>query len=208
MSSDVIQYLGRKLLSSIDVLEKAGKLSKTANALDVRRHPAPLRTSKRFLLRYSRILKRNLVQLQILKTGEYEATEGNISKYDGLSNLGLKPGFAYQGPSLLLTEPESGQPNVKLRKRNLAYVIVILMSSGVATAVSAVSMIRGPQAIGAPICDISTIAAWQRIERIGLQDTCNNRGFQAIPNGYSPERSSPEDRQFYERHSDWTENGR
>ncbi|GFW20633.1 hypothetical protein TNCV_1048561 [Trichonephila clavipes] len=44
----------RMVLSGIDVSEKAGKGSKTTNALDVRRIPTPLRTSKRFMWRYVR----------------------------------------------------------------------------------------------------------------------------------------------------------
>ncbi|GFX96212.1 hypothetical protein TNCV_2291001 [Trichonephila clavipes] len=45
----VIHYRERKLLSDIDVSEKAGKVSKTANALGVHRLLAPLKTSKWFL---------------------------------------------------------------------------------------------------------------------------------------------------------------
>ncbi|GFY30000.1 hypothetical protein TNCV_4073131 [Trichonephila clavipes] len=50
----VIHYLERKLLSGIDVSEKARKVSKSTNALGVRRLPVPLETSKRFL-RYIKI---------------------------------------------------------------------------------------------------------------------------------------------------------
>ncbi|GFX97173.1 hypothetical protein TNCV_556631 [Trichonephila clavipes] len=44
-----IYYQKRKLLSSINVSEKAGHVSKSKNALEVHRLPAPLKTSKRFL---------------------------------------------------------------------------------------------------------------------------------------------------------------
>ncbi|GFX77588.1 hypothetical protein TNCV_1751991 [Trichonephila clavipes] len=47
-----IHYRKRKILSGIHVLEKAGKVSKTMNALDVFRLPAPLKTLKGFLQRY------------------------------------------------------------------------------------------------------------------------------------------------------------
>ncbi|GFU71512.1 hypothetical protein TNCV_1819941 [Trichonephila clavipes] len=40
MRKDVIHYLESKLLSGIDISEKAGKGSKTTDALDVRRLPA------------------------------------------------------------------------------------------------------------------------------------------------------------------------
>ncbi|GFX30500.1 hypothetical protein TNCV_3461511 [Trichonephila clavipes] len=49
MCKAVIHYRERKFLSGIDVSEKAGKVSKTTNALDVRRLPTPLKTSERFL---------------------------------------------------------------------------------------------------------------------------------------------------------------
>ncbi|GFS49699.1 hypothetical protein TNCV_4344131 [Trichonephila clavipes] len=52
MYKAVIHYRERKLLSGIDVSEKAGKVSKTANALDVSRLPTPLKRLKRFLRRY------------------------------------------------------------------------------------------------------------------------------------------------------------
>ncbi|GFW26491.1 hypothetical protein TNCV_1164271 [Trichonephila clavipes] len=45
-------YHERKLLSDNDVSEKAGKVPKTTNALDFRRLPAPLKTSKKFLRRH------------------------------------------------------------------------------------------------------------------------------------------------------------
>ncbi|GFU85746.1 hypothetical protein TNCV_3687941 [Trichonephila clavipes] len=54
MCKAVIDYRGRKFLSGIDVSEKAGKVSKTANTLDVRRLPVPLITSKMFLRRNER----------------------------------------------------------------------------------------------------------------------------------------------------------
>ncbi|GFT92483.1 hypothetical protein TNCV_1053811 [Trichonephila clavipes] len=53
MCKAVIHYGKRKLLSDIDVSKKAGNVSKTTNALDVRRLPAPLNTLKRFLRRYA-----------------------------------------------------------------------------------------------------------------------------------------------------------
>ncbi|GFV97421.1 hypothetical protein TNCV_2039301 [Trichonephila clavipes] len=48
----VRHYHKRKLLSDIDVSGKAGKVSKTANALDIHRLPTPLKTLKRFLWWY------------------------------------------------------------------------------------------------------------------------------------------------------------
>ncbi|GFX53127.1 uncharacterized protein TNCV_361221 [Trichonephila clavipes] len=45
----------RNLLSGIDALEKAGKVSKTSNAVDVRRFSTLLKTSKRFLRGYNDI---------------------------------------------------------------------------------------------------------------------------------------------------------
>ncbi|GFU42633.1 hypothetical protein TNCV_1545071 [Trichonephila clavipes] len=50
----LIHYRKRKLLSGIDIAEKAGKVSKSTGALDIHRLPAPLKTSKRFLRRYVR----------------------------------------------------------------------------------------------------------------------------------------------------------
>ncbi|GFW87838.1 hypothetical protein TNCV_1359421 [Trichonephila clavipes] len=52
----VIYYCERKLLGGIDVSEKAQKVSKTTNALDIHRFPPPppLKTSKTFLWRYAR----------------------------------------------------------------------------------------------------------------------------------------------------------
>ncbi|GFV69615.1 hypothetical protein TNCV_4507301 [Trichonephila clavipes] len=44
-----IHYRERKLLSSIDVSEKAGKVLKTTDALDLHKLPAPLRTPKRII---------------------------------------------------------------------------------------------------------------------------------------------------------------
>ncbi|GFW45121.1 hypothetical protein TNCV_716231 [Trichonephila clavipes] len=52
MCKAVIHYHKRKLLRRFEVLGKAEKVSKTANALDIRRLPAPLKTSKRFLWQY------------------------------------------------------------------------------------------------------------------------------------------------------------
>ncbi|GFX75127.1 hypothetical protein TNCV_3170541 [Trichonephila clavipes] len=46
MCKAVMQYSGHKLLSVIDIPDEAGKVSKT-NALNVRRLPTPLKTSKR-----------------------------------------------------------------------------------------------------------------------------------------------------------------
>ncbi|GFV76989.1 hypothetical protein TNCV_690591 [Trichonephila clavipes] len=54
MCKAVIHYHEHKLVRDIDVSEKAGKVSKTTNALDVHGLPAPLKTSKRFLRRYLR----------------------------------------------------------------------------------------------------------------------------------------------------------
>ncbi|GFY10220.1 hypothetical protein TNCV_2628991 [Trichonephila clavipes] len=44
MCKAVIYYCERKILSGIDISEKAGKVSKTTNPLDVQRLPAPLKT--------------------------------------------------------------------------------------------------------------------------------------------------------------------
>ncbi|GFT82145.1 hypothetical protein TNCV_3910641 [Trichonephila clavipes] len=52
MCKAVIHYRKRKLMSGIDVSEKAGKVLKTTNALNVHRLPAPPKTSKRFLRWY------------------------------------------------------------------------------------------------------------------------------------------------------------
>ncbi|GFW36653.1 hypothetical protein TNCV_1956531 [Trichonephila clavipes] len=51
MCTAVIDYHERKILSHINVSEKAGGVKKFTNALDVRRLPAPLKTSKMFLQR-------------------------------------------------------------------------------------------------------------------------------------------------------------
>ncbi|GFW95486.1 hypothetical protein TNCV_1721881 [Trichonephila clavipes] len=48
----LILYHQLKLLSDINISKKVGKVSKKLDALDVRRIPTPLRTSKRFLRRY------------------------------------------------------------------------------------------------------------------------------------------------------------
>ncbi|GFV96356.1 hypothetical protein TNCV_2869341 [Trichonephila clavipes] len=54
MFEAVIYYHERKILSCTDVSEKAGKVPKTTNALNVRRLPAPLKTLNSFLRRYVR----------------------------------------------------------------------------------------------------------------------------------------------------------
>ncbi|GFW52274.1 uncharacterized protein TNCV_2427211 [Trichonephila clavipes] len=51
LESFVTPLRERRLLSGIDISEKAGKGLKTANALDIRRLPVTLKTSKKFLLR-------------------------------------------------------------------------------------------------------------------------------------------------------------
>ncbi|GFU91467.1 hypothetical protein TNCV_2542351 [Trichonephila clavipes] len=52
MCTVAIHHREGKLLSGIDVSEKAGKVSKTMDTLDVRRLPTPQKTSKKFLRRY------------------------------------------------------------------------------------------------------------------------------------------------------------
>ncbi|GFY19331.1 hypothetical protein TNCV_4127181 [Trichonephila clavipes] len=47
MYKAVIHYRERKHLRGIDISERAGKMSKTTNPLDVRRLHAPLKTSKK-----------------------------------------------------------------------------------------------------------------------------------------------------------------
>ncbi|GFX46810.1 hypothetical protein TNCV_4039561 [Trichonephila clavipes] len=54
MCKAVIHFGKRKLLRGIDVSEKAGKVSKMTNAMDVHKLPTPLETLKRFLRRYVR----------------------------------------------------------------------------------------------------------------------------------------------------------
>ncbi|GFU67693.1 transposable element Tcb1 transposase [Trichonephila clavipes] len=54
MFKAVIHYGKRKILSGIDVSEKAGKVSKTMNTLDVHRLPTPLKILKKILRWYGR----------------------------------------------------------------------------------------------------------------------------------------------------------
>ncbi|GFW48475.1 RNase H domain-containing protein [Trichonephila clavipes] len=56
--------LERKLLRGIEVSKKAGKVSMPTNALDVRRLPAPLKTSERFLRLCQHIVSRMLNEQQ------------------------------------------------------------------------------------------------------------------------------------------------
>ncbi|PRD34748.1 UNVERIFIED_CONTAM: hypothetical protein NCL1_13680 [Trichonephila clavipes] len=49
MCKDVIYYSKHTPVRGIDISGKAGKVSKMTNAMDVRRLPSSLKTSKRFL---------------------------------------------------------------------------------------------------------------------------------------------------------------
>ncbi|GFX60907.1 hypothetical protein TNCV_1557621 [Trichonephila clavipes] len=49
-----MRYHKRKILSGINVSERAGKVSNTTNALDVHRLPTPLKSLKNFLRWYGR----------------------------------------------------------------------------------------------------------------------------------------------------------
>ncbi|GFY05125.1 hypothetical protein TNCV_3269971 [Trichonephila clavipes] len=54
----MIHYLERKPLSCIDVSVKAGKVSKSVDAIAIHRPPLPLRKAKRFLRCYGVLANR------------------------------------------------------------------------------------------------------------------------------------------------------
>ncbi|GFU15402.1 myosin-11-like protein [Trichonephila clavipes] len=86
MFKAVIYYRERKILSAIDVSEKAGKVSKTTNVLDVHRLPTPLKTLKSFLRWYVGTCSIQrwvefLFKAQVLQSSGSELVDSQIKFY-------------------------------------------------------------------------------------------------------------------------------
>ncbi|GFX22911.1 hypothetical protein TNCV_3911581 [Trichonephila clavipes] len=105
MCTAVIHNSKRKLLRGINASQKAGKVSKMTNALDVRRLPAQLKTSRRFLRRLcqhivSRMLNEDQKAIRMGMAGDLNsAVNKDPTLLNGIVNGDQKWCFLYNKQS-------------------------------------------------------------------------------------------------------------